>query len=52
VMMVNYKLKSGDLFSDMALGLDMFSKGKLSLFGPKTKDVASVRKIFERTKTA
>lgn len=52
LMMVNYKLKSGDLFSDMALGLDMFTKGKLSLFGPKTKDVASVRKIFERTKTA
>jgi len=50
MMMVNYKLKSGDLFSDMALGLDMFTKGKLSIFAPKTKDVASVRKIFEKTK--
>jgi len=50
MMMVNYKLKSGDLFSDMALGLNMFTKGKLSIFAPKTKDVASVRNIFEKTR--
>jgi len=30
----------------------MPSGGMLAIFAPKTKDVASVRKIFERTKTA
>jgi len=50
LMIVNYKLKSGDYFSDMAMGLSMFMKGKLSLFSPKTKDIKSVRKIFEETK--
>ena len=52
MMMVNYKLKSGDLFSDMGMGIDMFMKGKLSLSSPKTKDISSVRSIFEKTKKA
>jgi len=51
-MMVQYKLKSGDLFSDMGMGIDMFLKGKLSLSSPKTKDLGSVKKIFEKTKQA
>lgn len=51
-MMVNYKLKSGDLFSDMGMGMEMFMKGKLSLVSPKTKDLASVKQIFEKTKHA
>lgn len=50
IMMVQYKLKSGDYFSDMALGLDMFKKGKLALLSPRTKDMKSVRNIFEKTK--
>ncbi|MBU4370575.1 MAG: 4Fe-4S dicluster domain-containing protein [Proteobacteria bacterium] len=49
-LMVEYKLKSGDLFSDMAMGLDMFMKGKLSLISPRTKDMESVRRIFEKTR--
>ena len=51
-LMVHYKLKSGDLFSDMAMGLDMFRKGKLSLISPRTKDMRSVRRIFEKTRRA
>jgi heterodisulfide reductase subunit C len=51
-MMVQYKLKSGDLFSDMGMGIDMFLKGKLSLSSPKTKDLGAVKKIFEKTKQA
>ncbi len=39
MMMVDYKLKSGDLFSDMGMGIDMFLKGKLSLISPRTKDM-------------
>lgn len=50
IMMVQYKLKSGDLFSDMMMGLDMFKKGKLAIFSPRTKDMKSVRNIFEKTK--
>jgi heterodisulfide reductase subunit C2 len=50
MMMAQYKLKSGDYFSDMALGLDMFKKGKLHLFSPKTKNLRAVRNIFEKTK--
>jgi heterodisulfide reductase subunit C len=48
--MVQYKLKSGDLFSDMFMGLDMFMKGKLSLMSPRTKDLKSIKDIFEKTK--
>ena len=50
MMIAHYKLKSGDLFSDLGVGLSMFMKGKLSIFSPKTKDIKSVRKIFEETK--
>jgi len=49
MMMVHYKLLSGDLFSDMAMGLGMFMKGKLSIFSPKTVNLASVKKIFSDT---
>jgi len=51
-MMVQYNLKSGDLFSDMAMGIDMFMKGKLALVSPRTKNIGAVRKIFEKTKQA
>ncbi|MDO9529629.1 MAG: 4Fe-4S dicluster domain-containing protein [Syntrophales bacterium] len=50
LMIVDYKLKSGDYFSDMAMGISMFMKGKLTLFSPRTKDMKSVKKIFEETK--
>lgn len=50
MMMVQYKLKSGDLFSDAMLGLNMFMKGKLALLSPRTKDMKSVKNIFEKTK--
>jgi len=50
LMMVQYKLKSGDLFSDAVMGVEMFMKGKLSLLSPRTKDISSVKEIFEKTK--
>jgi heterodisulfide reductase subunit C len=49
LMIANYKMKSGDYFSDIKMGLDMFMKGKLSLLSPKTKNMRSVRKIFDDT---
>ena len=50
MMMVEYKLKSGDLFSDAVAGVEMFAKGKLSILSPRTKDMKSVKDIFEKTK--
>jgi heterodisulfide reductase subunit C len=50
LMMIQYKLKSGDLFSDAVMGVEMFLKGKLSLLSPRTKDMKSVKDIFEKTK--
>ncbi|HEU19511.1 MAG TPA: heterodisulfide reductase [Deltaproteobacteria bacterium] len=49
-MIANYKLKSGDYFSDVGMGLSMLMKGKLSLFSPRTKDIKAVKKIFNETK--
>jgi len=51
MMMVQYKLASGDLFSDMVMGAGMFMKGKLSLISPRTKDMKAVRDIFAKTKS-
>ena len=50
MMTVHYKLKSGDLFSDMDIAPAMFLKGKLSLLPPRTKDMKSVKNIFKKTK--
>jgi len=50
LLIAKYKLKSGDLFSDLAVGLDMFLKGKLSLLSPCTRDMQTVRSIFKKTK--
>jgi len=49
MMLVLYKLKTGDLFSDMGLGMSMFMKGKIKPISPRTKDMKSVRKIFKST---
>jgi hypothetical protein len=48
-MIVQYKLKSGDYFSDLAMGMSMFLKGKIKIISPRTRDVKSVRNIFKHT---
>jgi len=50
MLMIEYKLRSGDLFSDMVMGMGMFLKGKIHPISPRTKDLAAVRKIFRETK--
>lgn len=50
LMIAGYKLRSGDLFSDLGMGLDLYMKGKLSLFAPRTKDMGNVRCIFKKAK--
>jgi len=49
-MMMSYKLKSGDLFSDLDLGFQMFARGKLPLLMKGTKSKAKVKRIFDRCK--
>ncbi|NLN38737.1 MAG: heterodisulfide reductase [Smithella sp.] len=49
LMTVHYKLKSGDLFGDVDIAPSLFLKGKLSFLPPRTKDLKSVKSIFEKT---
>lgn len=45
-MMMGYKLKSGDIFSDLNIGLKMFQKGKLPIFAGGVKKNGEVKKMF------
>jgi len=49
-MMMSYKLKSRDLFSDLDLGFKMFTRGKLPFFMKGTKSKSKVKQIFDRCK--
>ncbi len=48
LMVCAYKMKSGDLFADVGIGLSMFAKGRLPILGPKVEGKQEVRKIFDR----
>ncbi len=47
-MMAAYKLRCGDLFSDVDKAPKMFAKGKLKILPNRSGDVKEVRKIFRR----
>ena len=47
-IMMRYKLKKMDLFSDMGLGLTMLKKRKLDLTPSKVKDKKAIEKIFRK----
>jgi len=47
-MMAAYKLRTGDLFSDMDKAPKMLAKGKLSLWPNRSGSVQEVREIFRR----
>lgn len=49
VMLTRYKLKTGDIFSDLNIGVRMFRKGKFNLLPERIKDRASVRELFNQT---
>lgn len=49
-LMAKYKVKSGQLFSDIGLGLQLFKKGKLPVLPHGIKDKKQVRDIFARTR--
>ncbi len=46
---LNYKLRTFDLFSDIDKALSMVSKGKLSPMPKRSGDSAAVRKVFQRS---
>lgn len=48
-LMAKYKLKSGQFFTDLDLGLQMFKKGKLPLIPRGIKNKKEVRDIFTRS---
>jgi heterodisulfide reductase subunit C len=45
-IMMRYKLKKMDLFSDMGVGLKMLKKRKLDLTPSKVRDKKAIEKIF------
>ena len=47
-MMAFYKLRTGDLFSDVDKVPEMLSKGKLSLLPKRSGSAGEVRKVFRR----
>jgi len=49
-MLVRFKLATGRLLADMKLGLWMFLRGKLKLFGKKIRGRREVREMFRRAK--
>jgi heterodisulfide reductase subunit C len=51
-VMMLYKLKKHDWFSDMALGVKMFAKRKLELLPSKNKNIAEIRRLFNPKSTA
>ncbi|HFD40316.1 MAG TPA: heterodisulfide reductase [Anaerolineae bacterium] len=47
-MLMQYKLTSRDLFSDLDMGLDMFVKGKIHPLPKRIEGVDEVRALFDR----
>jgi heterodisulfide reductase subunit C len=45
-MIANYKVTSGDLLSDIGLGMRMFAKGKLKLVPHSIEGKAEIKKMF------
>jgi len=49
-MIANYKLRSGDLFGDMGLGLQMLRRNKLKFFPSRIQGVSEVKALFRKKK--
>ena len=47
-MLAAYKVRSGDLFSDLALGMKLFSKSKIPLRPRKGADAQEVQGLFQK----
>jgi heterodisulfide reductase subunit C len=51
-VMMRYKLKKNDWFSDMTLGMKMFARRKLELLPSKSKNIAEIKRLFGQKSTA
>ncbi|MBF0468584.1 MAG: 4Fe-4S dicluster domain-containing protein [Desulfamplus sp.] len=47
-IMLRYKVRTRDLFSDMDVGLKMLAKRKLDLMPSKIEDIDAIKKIFKK----
>ena len=45
-IMLRYKLRRHDWFSDFAVGLKMFAKRKLELLPSRSRDIKTIRRLF------
>jgi hypothetical protein len=46
-MLTGYMLRSGDLFSRLGLGLEMFKRGKIKFLPERIKGTGEVRAMFK-----
>lgn len=51
-VMMRYKLKKRDWFTDMTVGAKMFARRKLELLPSKSKNMAEIRRIFDQKSIA
>ena len=49
-MLTGYMLRSGDLFSRMGLGIEMFKRGKIKFLPERIRGTREVRDMFKRKK--
>ncbi len=49
-LIVNFNLKSGQLFKDVGMGPQMLQKGKIHLLAEKIQDNGAVKRIFENVR--
>jgi heterodisulfide reductase subunit C len=47
-VMLRYKLKKHDWFTDMAVGMKMFAKRKLELLPSRSSNIGDIRRLFEQ----
>ena len=47
-MLTGYMLRTGDLFSRMGLGLEMFKRGKIKFLPERIKGTGEIRAMFKR----
>ena len=50
-IMLRYKLRRRDWFSDVAVGLKMFAKRKLELLPSRSKDMKTIKALFQRKRS-
>lgn len=48
-MLMNYKVKTRDFFTDLGVGLKLFAKGKIPLLPRSVKGKADIERIFQES---